>query len=138
MHIGHAGGDLVVFALESRSITGLPPAALLRIEDSARRFNERMGVTGELRLQGQCLTLTVEGAAAVVLPLAARILADPRHRAIRVTAFTCLPARRFEAWTSCGFGSGRGYDDLPAANLAFMPPAGRQPALRALAGVGGR
>jgi hypothetical protein len=135
MHVGH-GGDLVVFAFESRSMAGLPPAALLRIEQTARRFNERMGLTGELRLQGQCFTLTVEGPAAVVLPLAARILADPRHRAIRVIAFTRLSARRFEAWNSMGFGFGVGStrEDLPAANLAFMPSAGR-PALRAVAGA---
>jgi hypothetical protein len=137
MHVGHGGGELVVFALESRSMAGLPPAALLRIEQTARRFNERMGLTGELRLEGQCFALTVEGPSGLVLPLAGRILADPRHRAIRVTAFTRLAERRFEAWTSSGFGSGTAANALPLAN-AFMPAAGWQPGLRALAGAGGR
>jgi hypothetical protein len=135
MRIGHAEGELVVFAIESRSMPGFPPAALLRIEETARTFNEAMGLTGELRLQGQCFTLTVEGPSLVVLPLAGRVLADPRHRAIRVKALARLAARRFEAWTSCGFGDCNG---LPAANLTFMPSARRQPALRAVAGAGRR
>ena len=60
----------------------------------------------------------VEGRCADVLRLAARILADPRHGAIRILAFRALPARRYAAWTVSGF-------DLGAAPEA--PPVPRRP-----------
>ena len=57
------------------------------------------GLTGELRLQDGRFAQVVEGRCADVLRLAARILADPRHGAIRILAFRALPPAAMPTWT---------------------------------------
>ena len=72
----------------------------------------------------------VEGPCGVVLPLASRILADPRHTAIRITAFGPLETRRFASWSARGFDFIDDPEDRAhAENLRLLPVA--QPGLLA-------
>jgi Sensors of blue-light using FAD len=109
---------LVEFAFVSRVSPALPPAAVLRIACQSWSFNTRMHLTGELRFAGGRFEQVVEGRCSVVLPLAARILADPRHTAISITAFRPLAGRRFAHWTLAGFD----LDLRPAPALADTAP----------------
>jgi hypothetical protein len=118
------GKDLIEFAFESQVADDLTAACFARLARQSWSFNIRAGLTGELRLQDRRFVQVIEGGCAEVLPLAARILADPRHAAIRITALRSLAARRFAAWTVSGFDFGAAPEAaaLPAAaNLRFMP-----------------
>lgn len=129
--------DLIEFSFESVAMPA-PRAALWRLARRAAAFNRQMGLTGRLRLDGDRFVQSLEGRAAIVLPLAGLILADPRHRAIRVTAFGAIAARRFDDWRDAGLGA---YDELPAAaNLLCLAPRldvrrSAAPAARAGAGA---
>ena len=98
-----AHDPLVEFAFVSKVSPDLPAAALLRVARQSWSFNARMGLTGVLRFVEGRFEQVVEGRCTVVLPLAARILGDPRHGAISITAFRPLSARRFADWTLTGF-----------------------------------
>ena len=117
-------GDLVEFAFESQVADDLTAASFARLVRQSWSFNVRAGLTGELRLQDGRFVQTLEGRCATVLALAARILADPRHGAIRILAFRTLAARRFAGWTVSGFDLAE-TAEAPlrpaAANLRFMP-----------------
>jgi hypothetical protein len=104
---------LVEFAIESRAVADLPRAALLRL--------------ALLALKDGRFHQTLEGETDTILPLAARILADPRHESIRTIAFRALPARRFAGWAVEGFDFGDLDGALPD-NLCFLPerPARRR------------
>ncbi len=111
--------ELLEFSFESVA-TPVPPAALWRLARRAAVFNRMMGVTGRLRLDGGRFVQTIEGRAAIVLPLAGLILADERHEAIRVTAFGAIAARRFDDWQDAGLGAD---DGTPVTgNLVFLAP----------------
>ncbi len=112
------------FSFVSKVRANLPSAVFLRLARQIWSFNNRTGLTGELRLQGGSFVQVVEGPCDIVQPLAARILADPRHGSIRIGAFRELAARRYLTWTSHGFEA----DGLPSqipfvqpANLHFIP-----------------
>ena len=94
---------LVEFSFTSRATGELPPAARLRIVRQAWHFNTRLGLTGELRFEHGCFRQVIEGSFEVILPLASRILTDPRHDDIAVRAFRSIAARRFATWTAVGF-----------------------------------
>ena len=96
--------DLLEFSFES-TVSDVPEAALQRLARRSAAFNVRMGLTGRLRLEDGRFIQSLEGRAAVLLPLAGRILADPRHGSIRVTAFGSIGARRFADWSAEGFQS---------------------------------
>lgn len=126
-------GDLVEFAFESQVATGVGPGQLIALARRAWSFNTRMGLTGEMRLEGGRFVQMVEGPCAVVQPLAGRILADPRHGAIRLIALRRLAARRHAGWSMVGF-EAEATCPLPArraANLHFIPSSRRPPALTA-------
>jgi hypothetical protein len=114
------GSDLAEFSFESTAAVDLPAAVFLRMARQASIYNVRMGLTGRLRLQGGRFAQTLEGRCAVILPLAARILADGRHGAIRTTAFRSLAGRRFADWGISGFNL-EGTEAALAENLRFMP-----------------
>ena len=103
MRVAGNEDELVEFAFTSVASPDLPPAALVRLAHQAWSFNTRMGLTGRLERQGDRLSQVVEGPCGMVQALAARILADPRHRDIAVVAFGRLACRRHGAWTSHGF-----------------------------------
>lgn len=119
------GGDLVEFVFESRAVESLAPGIAARLARQSWSNNVRAGLTGELRLQDGRFFQVVEGRCDEVLKLAARILTDSRHCAIRVLAFRAVPARRFLTWTVSGFEPGADADCAPEApvpaNLRFLP-----------------
>lgn len=110
--------DLLEFSFDS-AIADAPAAALQRLVRRSAAFNASMGLTGRLRREGERFFGVLEGRAAILLPLAGRILADPRHRAIRVTTLGALAARRFTDWAATGFEIE--VASVDASNLRFMP-----------------
>jgi hypothetical protein len=127
--------NLLEFSFESVA-SAMPASTLLRLARRAAAFNTCMGLTGRLRLDGRRFVQTVEGPADVVLPLAGVILADPRHGAIRVTAFGAIVARRFDDWKDEGFAGLAG--TAAGGNLHVMPARieRRRPASAAILGIG--
>ena len=60
----------------------------------------------------------------MILPLAARIMADGRHGAIRTTAFRSLAERRYADWGISGFdleGTEAGLGREPAVHAGACP-----------------
>jgi hypothetical protein len=115
--------DLVEFSFQSRAVDDLAPAGASRLARQTWSSNLRAGLTGELRLEDGCFFHVVEGPCEKVLKLAARILTDPRHTAIRVLAFRALPARLHATWTVAGFDLGLTELTGPrpmSANLRFL------------------
>jgi hypothetical protein len=135
---GSGGNALVEFTYVSNACRGLPAAVLMRLARHSWSHNTRNGLTGVLRFDGSRFEQTLEGPGSVLLPLAARILADPRHEAIRVEGFRAIPARRFANWTSSGFDEDEAAPFVPAAalaaglNLFHLPAPGSRLAPRAL------
>jgi hypothetical protein len=99
---------LIEFSFTSRIARDHAPADLLRLARQAWGDNLRAGLTGVMRLEAGRMEQTVEGPAAVVLALAARILTDRRHGEIVVRAFGPIAARRFADWRAEGFGAAAG------------------------------
>lgn len=132
--------DLLEFSFESAVASDMSAAALLRLVRRSAAFNARMGLTGWLHLDGGRFVQCLEGRAPVVLPLAGRILADPRHESIMVTAFGAIVARRFADWSAEGFEAGFAGSD--GGNLHFLParPEQRRAVSAAILslGAGGR
>ena len=111
--------DLVEFAFESHVCETLSPACLTRLARQTWSHNTRSGLTGEIRLQNGRFVQVVEGRCADVVALAARILSDSRHSAIRVLALRPLAERRHETWTVVGFESAAPAQPT-ADNLRFL------------------
>jgi hypothetical protein len=114
--------DLVEFSFESKAVGNLPNAVMLRLARRSSAYNTRMGLTGQLVLSEGRFTQSLEGPADTLLSLAARILADPRHEAIRTIAFRAIESRRFSQWRIEGFDIDGTGDSFGAA-VRFMPPA---------------
>jgi hypothetical protein len=95
-------GPLVEFAFVSSMDAALPQAALGRLVGQAWRYNTRSGLTGAMEIDGRKVRQVIEGDVATVLPLASRILSDPRHGRIRVLSFGPVPARRHVGWRVTG------------------------------------
>ncbi len=125
-----AEADLVEFSFESELPQGgLPPAALARLARQSWSYNARMGLTGELAYRDGRFSFAIEGACAIVQPLAARILCDRRHALIRITSFRPLRARRHAGWVLTGFDlrtSAFARADRSADNLVVLPLAERR------------
>ncbi|MFO1142793.1 MAG: BLUF domain-containing protein [Amaricoccus sp.] len=129
--------ELIEFAFESRAADGVPLAALLRMAAECRRYNIQSSLTGELRLSGESFRYVAEGSCQTLLPLVARILADPRHGSIRITAFGRIGQRRFDSWTNIGFDDRLDAHEPSAADVRVLalhrPIAPRQPVAVAIA-----
>lgn len=65
---------------------------------SARRNNSETGITGFLVIGQDRLAQILEGHATSVNKTLTRILADPRHEAVRVVDMRLVPARIFKDW----------------------------------------
>jgi hypothetical protein len=119
--------DLVGLSLESTAAPGLPAAVFQRLATCTLEINPRLGLTGELRLEDGRFALVLEGRGDLLLPLAARILADRRHARIRVTEFGAIAARRFASWRVAGFEPEMAEAPAGTAALRFTAPrrAGR-------------
>ncbi len=116
-------GDLVEFAFESQAAEDLTAACIARLVRRSWSFNVRKDLTGELRLRDGRFVQVIEGRCADILMLAARIIADSRHGAIRILALRGIEARRFAGWTVSGLDLADHQDETPrpsAANLHFM------------------
>ncbi len=77
---------------------GKDDAALAEILKVARLKNASLGITGALMLYDDWFAQVLEGPQAAVEALYARIKADPRHDAIRLTEAGPAPKRQFEKW----------------------------------------
>jgi hypothetical protein len=94
---------LMVLTFTSRVDRAGGPGELLRLARQSWCDNTRAGVTGVMRLDGARIAQTIEGPVSVVLPLAARILSDRRHREIAVLALGTVAARQHSDWRAEGF-----------------------------------
>ena len=74
-----------------------------RLAAGTLEVNPRLGLTGELHLEDGCFSLVLEGRGDLLLPLAARILADRRHARIQLAEFGAIAERRFASWRVAGF-----------------------------------
>jgi hypothetical protein len=130
MHGPWGETDLVELSFESEVVAGgLPPAALSRLARQCWSFNTRMRLTGELEYRDGRFRAVIEGACAIVQPLAARIFCDRRHGLIRIVAFRPLPARRHPGWALAGFDLEDAllrHDDRSAPNVRVLPLGARQ------------
>lgn len=98
----------------SNAAKSLPTEELDEILVSSRQKNARIGVTGMLVHMDGCFIQALEGEAAVLDPLVARIVEDRRHRDFVVIARYPIAERQFPHW-SMGF---RRCDGAPPAELA--------------------
>lgn len=79
---------------------------------AARANNRRLGVTGHLHREGDRFVQVLEGGAAAVAMLRARISRDWRHEAITTLHSGTAPTRRFEGWDMA----------LTDAEMDVLPP----------------
>lgn len=73
-------------------------AQVEHIVELARLRNERLGVTGALIFTGASFAQVIEGSAAAVAELIARIQEDSRHENVRVVENDRIEERRFGPW----------------------------------------
>ncbi|WP_424933599.1 BLUF domain-containing protein [Amaricoccus macauensis] len=99
------GRDTVLLRLSFTSqVKGnVPGAALARVERQSSAHNRDNDLTGELHLLNGQFRQDIEGPRSLLLPLAARILADPRHESIEIESFGPIEERRFRNWRTFGF-----------------------------------
>lgn len=122
MYSKNGSGPLVEFAFSSRAKADMPVAALLRLAHQARLFNTRMAITGTFSIESGVFSQVIEGPGEVVLSLASRILADPRHGEISIRGFNAIAARRFADWSDSGFSTvPEAAPFAPRGNLHVLP-----------------
>ena len=88
----------LVYASESRLVDANRRAELDGILASARRFNDQNGITGFLLATDQAFAQVLEGPRDTVAEAYGRIVADPRHAALRLLAEEPIAARSFPDW----------------------------------------
>lgn len=124
----------VIFAYRSVLADDLPAAVIHRICREAQAFNDRNGLTGFLEIDGRDVDQTIEGPWSVVMPLAARILTDPRHGAISIKAFEPIAAHAHREWhwkaTGCEPAGGQGLAE--SGSLCLLPFVRRRASTPAL------
>ncbi|MBP7000753.1 BLUF domain-containing protein [Amaricoccus sp.] len=91
--------DLVRLVYVSVATRPLGPEELEAIAAAARRNNPPRGLTGLLLYGGGRFYGLLEGTERRVLGRMERIVADPRHKAIRVLREDPIRARRFAEWS---------------------------------------
>ena len=134
MRFDDDGAASVIFAYRSVLSDGLPAAVVHRICREAQAFNIRNGLTGFLEIDGRDVHQRIEGDWSVVMPLAARILTDPRHGAIAIEAFEPIAAHEHGAWqwrAACCEPAG-GQDLTEGEGLCLLPFVRRRTATPAL------
>jgi hypothetical protein len=113
-------GTLIEFEFESR-LGPLDQEALALLVGSAWRANLLARITGRLRLSGARIHQVMEGDITEILPIAARILRDPRHASVEIVAFGAIDRRRFEDWRVEGLAAAP--RPLPAEQAAWRGSA---------------
>jgi hypothetical protein len=94
-----AAADLVRLVYVSTATRPLGPEELEAIVATSRRNNAAHGLTGLLLHGGGRFYGLIEGAEEEVLARMEQIVADPRHREIRVLREDSIPVRRFASWS---------------------------------------
>lgn len=134
MRFGDDGATSVIFAYRSVLSGGLPAAVVHRICREAQSFNTCNGLTGLLEIDGRDVHQRIEGPWAVVMPLAARILTDPRHGAIAIEAFEPIAVRAHcdWQWHAVGCEPAGGQYLVESDGLCLLPFVRRRTATPAL------
>lgn len=88
----------LVYASESRLVDANRRAELDRMLASARRFNDRNGITGFLLATDRAFAQVLEGQQDNVAETYGRIVMDPRHAAVRLLIEEPIAARSFPGW----------------------------------------
>ena len=91
-------------------------AATQHILQISRRNNRRLDVTGCLLLAGPLFAQVLEGRRDAVVPLVARIAADPRHSEVRVLLEQQTMERQYGEW-SMGYFDDSGLEERLRALL---------------------
>ena len=65
----------------------------------AQAHNARTGITGILTFQAGRFAQVIEGPEPELRKLLIRIIADPRHHSVKMTADRAIVARQFAAWS---------------------------------------
>ncbi|MBY0335558.1 MAG: BLUF domain-containing protein [Acetobacteraceae bacterium] len=112
--------DLLRILYVSRKTTHADPVEADRevadILVSARRNNERLGVTGALLFSEGCFAQVLEGPTAAVEDIFERIQCDPRHDEVTVLEVRSVPERAFANW-SMAYAGGAQDSWAPIASL---------------------
>jgi len=82
----------------SRARAPFDESAVRAILESARRHNPPTGISGCLLFSGRCFAQVLEGERAVVDSLAARIVTDRRHHAVRFLHRASRSEREYADW----------------------------------------
>ncbi|MEO0389076.1 MAG: BLUF domain-containing protein [Pseudomonadota bacterium] len=95
---------LVSFVVyRSIAAAGTSDRAFVKLVQQTWRNNAAAGLTGCLVFDKGTFRQVLEGEPDQVARTMDRILADPRHTAVRVTRYALRAERRFEDWTCLGF-----------------------------------
>ena len=89
----------LVYASESRLVEANRQAEIDRIIESARRLNARNDITGFLLATTASFAQVLEGDGRTVAETYGRIVADPRHDAVRLLAEHGIDQRGFPHWS---------------------------------------
>lgn len=89
----------LVYASESRLVEANRQVELDRIIESARRLNAGNEITGFLLATASAFAQVLEGNSETVAETYGRIVADPRHGAIRLLAEHPIDQRGFPQWS---------------------------------------
>ncbi|KTT76264.1 BLUF domain-containing protein [Sphingomonas endophytica] len=100
------------------------------ILDTSRRNNARDGVTGLLYADGRRFLQALEGEPHMVEAAFARIIGDPRHRAIVMLSQREVETREFGAWAMAERAPAEADEAALMARIASLI-AGAEPAVKA-------
>ncbi len=113
----------------SRALVARGSAPAQSMLDSSRRNNARDGLTGFLHREGDTFLQYLEGPSAPLEATWRRILADPRHRSIRMLHAGEMPVRLFPDWEM-------GYADESVSRFAaFLEEASRKHTVTSATGL---
>ena len=79
--------------------TGLAPAEVERLVESAQRNNAERGISGFLIYNGRNFLQLVEGEQAALMSLMAKLARDPRHSGMLVLIDEPIEARSCPSWS---------------------------------------
>ena len=99
----------------SQAAFDMSPDELTGLLTVARRHNTEAKLSGMLLYCGQSFLQLLEGDSAALDPTYARILADDRHRNVRLLSDTETATRMFPDWTM-------GFEHIDAEDLAELVP----------------
>ena len=117
--------SLLFVSRHAADLTELP-LEMYRIEQTCRRRNAELGVTGGLACTRRHFAGILEGEEPVVGQLMRSIERDKRHESCTVIETRAIPAREFTAWSVCYSGTSLFVEKLVAPLIAEPAPDGAQ------------